>query len=115
MTDQEVRDYRNRELGKDIAFRRYEQAEAKKPKRVVVEVRGGLVLAVYADINIEAVIVDWDRTGELTDDGEIECDYAYGEGIAPLSDMDDDVKEEVEKFGIDPEGNTYGEYFVKSY
>ena len=37
---------------------------AQEPVRVVVEVRGGNVEAVYAGDFVEVVLVDWDNIGE---------------------------------------------------
>lgn len=45
-------------------------ADTPKPRRgqrVIVEVRGGMVQAVYADVGVEVVVIDWDNYGPSED------------------------------------------------
>ena len=49
-------------------------------KRIIVEVRGGLVQAVYGDPGVEVTIVDWDTEAE-------DPVVVASEEVLPLDDM----------------------------
>jgi hypothetical protein len=76
-----------------------EVGQAKKPLgplTVVIEVRGGVVQMVYADLPLDVVLVDWDNINDGDDAGR------YGHD--PLADLPEDTRGQVVK-AVDPYGH----------
>lgn len=63
-----------------------------KRQRVVIEVRGGVVVAVFADAEaVEAVLVDWDNIGESAGEDGKPTEGAVVFSVEPLEGMSIDA------------------------